>query len=80
MRGIVLIPDWKRAWKFASIQISSLGVLIMGFLELVNQAWISLPPSVVSQFPHAQTIALTLFGLGIVGRLFKLKDKDDDAE
>lgn len=80
MRGIVLIPNWKRAWRFASIQISSLGILIMGFLELANQAWVSLPPSVVSEIPHTQTIALVLFGFGIVGRLFKLKDKDDDAE
>lgn len=80
MRGIVLIPNWKRAWKFASIQISSLGVLIMGFLELVNQAWVSLPPSVVAHIPHTQTIALVLFGLGILGRLFKLKDTGDDTE
>ena len=80
MRGLVLIPDWKRAWKFASFQISTLGVILMALVEFVNQAWISLPPSVVSQIPHTQTIALALFGLGIVGRLFKLKDKDDDAE
>lgn len=77
MRGLVLIPDWKRAWKFASVQIGSLGVIIMALIEVINQAWITLPPSITAQIPHTQYIALALFGFGIVGRLFKLKDKED---
>lgn len=80
MRGLVLIPDWKRAWKFASVQISTLGVILMALVEIVNQAWIVLPPSIVSQIPHTQYIAMSLFGLGVVGRVIKLKDKEDDDE
>ena len=53
MRGLVLIPDWKRAWKFAPIQI---------------------------QIPHTQYIAMVLFGLSLIGRVLKLKDKEDGVE
>ena len=80
MRGLVLIPDWKRAWKFASFQISTLGVILMVLVEFMNQTWIALPPHVVAQIPHTQYIAMVLFGLILIGRVLKLKDKKDGVE
>ena len=80
MRGLEPIPDWKRAWKFASVQISTLGVILMVLVEFVNQAWIALPPQVVAQIPHTQYIAMVLFGLSLIGRVLKLKDKEDGVE
>ena len=67
--AIKMIDNWKKAWKLASVQISALGLILMSILEMVNQAIISLPPSIMKDIPNAQTIGLVLFALGLVGRL-----------
>lgn len=76
---IRLIDDWKRSWKFASVQWNVLGILCM-LLEIANQTWNSLPPAVAAQIPNASRIALVLFILGLVGRLIKLKDNQDGTK
>lgn len=80
--AIQMIDNWKKAWKFASVQISTVGLILMGILEMVNQAIISVPPSVLKDIPNAPTIGLILFGLGIVGRIlvFTGKNKDGDQQ
>lgn len=77
---IKLIPDWKRAWKFASVQIGTVGFILMSVIEMANSALISLPLHLQQQIPHASTVGLVLFGLGLVGRLFKLKEKIQDGD
>lgn len=79
---IQMIDNWKKAWKFASVQISTVGLILMWILEMVNQAIISVPPSVLKDIPNAPTIGLVLFGLGIVGRIlvFTGKNKDGDEQ
>lgn len=78
--AIKMIDDWKKAWKFASVQFSAVGLVLMGILELVNQAIISLPPSITKDIPNAPTIGLVLFGLGIVGRLLVFTGKKLDGD
>lgn len=71
------VDDWKKAWKFASVQINFLGVLAM-LVDFMGQTWNSLPPHIHDKIPNASTIALVLFALGILGRLWKLKEKPED--
>lgn len=80
MKPVVLIPNWKKAWKFASVQISALGAVLMLMIELAGQAWISLPPHAQTLIPYSQHIALVLFVLGIFGRVLKLPEKKSDDE
>lgn len=75
---ITLVKDWKRAWKFASIQWNVVGILCM-LLDLVQQTWQSLPPVIANQVPNSSQIALVLFLLATVGRLIKLKGKEDGS-
>lgn len=76
---IKLIPDWKRAWKFASVQWSVVGILC-SLLEIANQTWMALPPHIAQQVPNSSQIALALFILVLVGRLIKSREKPDGPE
>lgn len=71
-----LIPDWKRACKFASVQWSVVGILCTT-VEIANQTWQSLPPYIANQIPNSSHIALALFILVLVGRLIKFREKPD---
>lgn len=75
---IRLVDDWKRSWKFASVQWNVVGILCM-LLEIVQQTWQSLPPAIAEQIPNSSRIALVLFLLATVGRLIKLKEKQDGS-
>lgn len=78
MAKLRLIDDWKTSYKFASVQWSVIGLSLMGLVEAVNQAWISLPPEVVDKIPNSPTIAAVLYGLVIVGRVFTVKGVVDE--
>lgn len=71
---IKLIEDWRKAWKFASVQINVLGLLVMA-IDFAGQTWNSLPPFIHEKIPNASTVAMVLFGLGILGRIVKLREK-----
>lgn len=70
-----LIDNWKAAPKFASVQWSVLGLVLMVLLEAVQSAWVTLPPTVLTQLPNATVISAVLFGLVAAGRVLML-DKD----
>lgn len=72
---LVLIDDWHRAWKYLSIQFSALGFLLMGAAEVLGSSWSGLPPDIRDKIPHAQTIAMVLFALTMLGRVVRKRDK-----
>ena len=49
----------------------------VGVAELAGSSWSALPPDIRDAIPHAQTIALVLFVLVPVARIFKRKGPDD---
>ncbi len=57
-----LIPDLRRAWRFASVQISTLGAGLMA-------GWSALPADVRAQLPYANQVAAAMFALVVVARL-----------
>ena len=77
---IQLVSNWKRAWKFASVQLPVLGLLLMTLSDFVQQSWAQLPPQFQKDIPHATTIAMIMFALSLVGRLFTLTRKDPSDE
>lgn len=68
------VHDISRSWKWASVQISALGIVIMGAAQVLGQSWTGMPPSIQDRIPHADTIAMILFGATLVGRVLKKKD------
>lgn len=68
------IKDWRKAWKFASVQWNIVGILCMA-VEILNQTWQSLPPFIADKIPNSTHIALVLFTLALIGRLVKVKEK-----
>lgn len=80
MRKVSLIDNWRNAWKFASIQLNTLGLFVMAALEILRQSWEYLPPHLQQKIPHATELGLILFALAIVGRLFVLEKKPDVSD
>lgn len=72
-----LVDEWRHAWKWASVRLSALGALIMVLAEVAGQSWAALPPDLRAHIPHADTIALWLFVLIGVARVFKKGEKDN---
>jgi hypothetical protein len=72
-----LVDDWRRAWRWSSVQLSAVGAVVMGAAEIAGSSWSALPPDVRDNIPHAQTIALVLFVLLPIARIFTKGGKDD---
>lgn len=79
-KRVEMVPNWKRSWKWASIQISAIGVILLGMIELISNSVIALPPHILKEIPHGSTIALVLFVLNIVGRLVRLSSDDEEPK
>lgn len=51
----ILIDDWKKAYKFASIRVAALLALLYSLVPLVSDQWPNVMPAFVSWFPaHGQ--------------------------
>lgn len=80
-----LIPNWKSAWKFASVVMSGLGIAITLGLETLTSAWVAMPADMRAHLPEPAYIAVGFMVLSIIGRIIqftadKLEDMADDAE
>lgn len=73
------IPNWKQAWKFTSVQFSFIGILLF-LLDIVQQTYYLLPPSVLNDLPHASTIGVLICGATLVARFIKQKDSKDGPD
>lgn len=72
-----LVTNWKSIWKFWSVQLNALGILILAFGDAITQAWMHIPANLVGQVPHTQSIALIVFGLGIIARILNQEKTDE---
>lgn len=75
-----LVDDWRRAWRWASVRLSLMGAVLMGAAEVAGSSWSALPPEIRDSIPHAETIALLLFVLTPIARIFTIKGGKDDGE
>ena len=59
-----LVPNWRKAWRWFSVQGMALGVALQG-------AWLSIPEDMKASVPQEWVAAITmaLLALGIIGRL-----------
>lgn len=70
-----LIAEWTGSWKLWSVQANALGLALMSFGEIMRDSWSQLPDGLASKIPHAETIGIILFGLGLVARVLKQGSK-----
>jgi hypothetical protein len=80
-----LINDWKSAWKFASVIMSGLGIVVTLTLETLTGVWAAVPADMRTHLPAPGYIAISFMVLSILGRVIqftanKLEDMSDDAE
>lgn len=69
-------PHWKFSWKKLDLQISSLLLVLFTGIDILQMSFSGLPKHLLELVPYGNGIALGLFGLNLVGRLFVLKKKE----
>lgn len=74
-----LIAEWRGSWKLWSVQANALGLALMGFGEIMHDSWDQLPASLAAKIPHAETIGIVMFAMGLVARLLKQGGKSHDG-
>lgn len=76
---LTLIPNWKKSWKFASIQIPTIGLFVLTSLDYISQVWFQFSPAFQSRIPYSNFIGIGFLLLSIIGRLvtFTSGEKDD---
>ena len=63
-----LIAEWRSAWRYWSVKLNGVGVLLLGATETVSGAWNSMPADLRAALPFMQKVALALFIAGLVAR------------
>ena len=71
MKKIRLVPDWRRAWRWYSVNCPMLAVALLG-------TWATLPDAMQSAFTQGQlqAMAIGLIVLGVGGRLIDQSPKE----
>lgn len=78
-KRVELVPNWKRAWKWASIQISTIGLILFSAIDIIQPIFSGLSNDQLELIPHGSGVAIGLFALNIIGRLIRLKPKEEDT-
>lgn len=73
-----LIAEWRRAWKFASVQMATLLTLSFSLVPVAAEQWPNVAPSFVSWFPKNGQQWAPIIGsaLVIAARLVKRRDHE----
>lgn len=79
-KKVELVPNWKKSWKWASVQISTIGLILFSAVDIIQPMLTGLPRHILEDIPHGSSITIALFALNIVGRLVRFKPKDDSHE
>ena len=76
---IKIIPEWRKAWKLLSVQMSALGIVVTFAVDYLNSIWYSLPQNILDKIPHSSSVSLAFLVLTLVVRLIKQKRKPLDG-
>ncbi len=68
-----MIDNWKKAWRFWSLQLQGVGLALLAFPDLIVSAWVHLPDDIKVMLPsgYSDSIGITLIALGMIARLIK---------
>ena len=75
-KHVGLVPNWKKCWKWASIQISAGGLIVFSVIDVLQNSFNVVPPHILQKIPHGNDIVVWLFVINIAARLIQLKPKD----
>lgn len=79
-KKVELVPNWKKSWKWASVQISTIGLILFSVVDIIQPMLTGLPRHILEDIPHGSSITIALFALNIVGRLVRFRPKEDSHE
>lgn len=64
-----LIEGWRHAWRYWSVKLNALGLLLLSVCQFAGDAWGSMPPDMREALPYAQHISIGIFVAGLFARL-----------
>ena len=73
-----LIADWRLFFRFWSVRLNGLGLLLLTGCQVATDAWSSMPADLRHAMPYAQGISIALLVGGLIARLIvqpKLEEK-----
>lgn len=79
-KRVGVTPHWKKSWKKWDLQVSSLILVLFSGIDILQMSFSGLPRHLLEAIPYGQGIALGLFGMNLVGRLFILKPREESHE
>lgn len=74
-KHVEMVPGWQKCWKWASIQISTVGLIALSAVDVLQSSFSAIPPHILEKIPHGSNVAVALFALNIAGRLIRIKPK-----
>lgn len=77
---VELVPNWKKSWKWVSVQISTVGLILFSAVDIIQPMMTGLPRHILDVIPHGSNIAIALFALNIIGRLIRFRPKENSHE
>lgn len=77
-----LIDDWRKAYKFASVQLAAVFTFLFGLGPSLVNSWSFIPDDMKNALPQgmARWIALAALGLILFGRVTKLERKQQNGD
>lgn len=77
-----LIDDWRKAYKFATIQFATFFVFLFGLGPSLVNSWSFIPDDLKNALPQgtARWLALAAFLLTLLGRVTKLDRKQPQGD
>lgn len=77
---VAVHPEWKFSWKKLDLQLSSFLLIVFTSIDVLQMSFAGIPKHILELVPYGNAIAVGLFGLNLVGRLFVLKRKESADE
>jgi len=78
-----LLPNWRLAWRWSSVQLSALGAVLLALAialpDVVTSIWSALPPAVLDRLPAnvALLVPLAIQIAAGVARVIQQGSPDD---
>ncbi|QDH83976.1 hypothetical protein Axy10_069 [Achromobacter phage vB_AxyP_19-32_Axy10] len=70
------IPEWRKKLKSYTAQIGSVGAVLYGVFEVLQQGLFAVPRHLLEKIPYGSKIALSIWASVMLVKLFRLKRKE----
>lgn len=74
-KRVGLVPNWRHCWKWATVQISAGGLLLVSALDVAQNYLNVIPPHMLKMIPHGSDMVTWIFVINLAARLIQIRPK-----